>query len=169
MRFYVSNASYPEMRNIESRWERHVTWWKAFLSSARDVRIWGFVVVGVLCAVAAWMPWEFAIRYARSQGGSPAAIELMMAGGAISAFVGWSVVALTLGGDLMRPHLRKVNPRCRDACPECGYHLRSQLEDSQATVVPCPECGQSWIRQAFEAPFQIAHAHAHTHAHGARN
>lgn len=158
MRFYVSNASYPEMRNIESRWQRHVTWWKAFLSATRDARIWGFLVVGVLAAVAAWIPWEFAIRFVKASNGSRASIELLMGAGAVSAFVGWSVVALTLGGDLMRPHLRRVNPACRDACPECGYHLRSQLADDQSRVVPCPECGKTWFRDAFESPYRIAHA-----------
>lgn len=151
VRFYLSNDSYPEVREIHSRWQRHLTWWRAFRSAAGDRRFWRFLIVqcillGGWIALHAWLT-DLAPRH----GSARMIIHIACAVGAV---VTWGILALSWGGDLMRPHLRKVSPIARCACPGCGHQLTSQLAGGEPTI-RCPECGSVMGRSAFEAPYEI--------------
>ncbi|MCP5120309.1 MAG: hypothetical protein GY953_56665 [bacterium] len=61
---------------------------------------------------------------------------------------------LSWGGDLIRPHLRRVSETARHACPNCGYLLTGCLPPETPDVV-CPECGRAVPASLFQAPFRI--------------
>lgn len=154
MRWYLSNDSYPEMRCIESFWERHRTWWRAFLSSLTDQRMWGFLLVAFSLACLGGALNLF-IDVSDLLGSDSVPLGVIANLFSIAVTVGAAMVlSLTWGGDIIRPHLRRVNPRCRTACPECGFCLKSQLQ-SPRRVFQCPECGQWHNRRPFEEPYPI--------------
>lgn len=152
MRWYLSNHSYPEMRAIESFWERHRTWWKAFGSSLNDPKMWGFLAIAFsLACLGGALNLLIDVNdligpHAPSAGVIANLLSIFITIGAAVA------LSLTWGGDIIRPHLRRVNPRCRTSCPECGHCLISQLE-SDRSIFQCPECGQWLNRRPFEEPF----------------
>ncbi|MBL1216141.1 MAG: hypothetical protein D8M59_01450 [Planctomycetes bacterium] len=155
-RFYVSNESYPELREVQPKRKRHVVWWRAFRSAAHDVKFWRFLLCSWgICLL--WLPVHIGVIGPR-----------MIVNGTLQdpwkdwvgfivffALVGSaSYLALTWGGDIMRPHLRRVEPVCREACPGCGHRLTSQIAGNDETI-QCPECGRWWGRSPFEEPYQI--------------
>jgi predicted RNA-binding Zn-ribbon protein involved in translation (DUF1610 family) len=148
VRLYVSNESYPELREIGSRWQRHLTWWRAFGSAFRDHRFWIFVAAQVVLVVGSWV----------------LAVMLVLEGpGGMNVRALWVVLAMILsglltvtwGGDLIRPHLRRVSSLSRDACPACGHLLTSQRRSEGGRSVRCPECGADVPRALFEQPHRI--------------
>jgi hypothetical protein len=149
MRFYVSNHSYPELREMDSPWRRHVTWWRAFRSALGDLRFWRFFGIELLL-LAGW----FVLHRVLTAIASETLRPLLDVGIGLAAITGWGVLALSWGGDLMRPHLRRVSALARDACPCCGHQLSSQIAEA-ADRVRCPECGESSPRSAFEPPYRI--------------
>ena len=150
VRFYLSNDSYPEVREIHSRWQRHLTWWRAFRSAAGDRRFWLFLIVQLIL-LGGWMALHAWLANLPRPGAVRTVIHIACA---IGAVVTWGALALSWGGDLIRPHLRKVSPIARSACPGCGHQLTSQLAGDEPTI-RCPECGSVMDRSAFEAPYAI--------------
>ncbi len=154
MRWYLSNNSYPELRDMESFWERQRTWGRALLSSLSDQKMWGFLVVTISLACLGGALNLFVDLSDLLGSDSPplvALVNLLCVAVTIGAAV---VLSLTWGGDVIRPHLRRANPRCRAACPECGFCLTSQLQSGRR-VFQCPECGQWHNRRPFEEPYPI--------------
>lgn len=152
MRWYLSNDSYPELRPIESFWERHVTWWRAFGSAMNDPKMWSFLAVALsLACLGGALNLFIDISELLSAGAPRIGViaNLLSIAVTVAAAV---VLSLTWGGDIMRPHLRRVNPRCRTACPECGFCLTSQLQSGRR-IFQCPECGQWLNRRPFEEPY----------------
>jgi hypothetical protein len=150
VRLYVSSASYPELREIESPWDRHRTWWRAFGSAARDPRIWAFVLVEIVLLVGPL------VVYTVGPAASRASIERWIAirliphtGAAVLA----GVLAVSWAGDLMRPHLRRVSDVARRSCPGCGHLLAGPGKTPGA--VRCPECGAEVPGRVFEPPYPI--------------
>jgi hypothetical protein len=150
MRLYVSNHSYPELREIESRWEIHRTWWRAARTALRDRRLWAFAAIELMLLVA------FIVGGTRAMSLIDARAARFAVGGAIivAAHVACAGLALTWGGDLMRPHLRRASERARSACPRCG-HLQTDRLIASAPDVRCAECGTIAPRSVFEPPFAI--------------
>ena len=150
-RLYLSNESYPELREVRPRWVRSVTWWRAIAFSLRFGRFWGYVAVQVAIAGA----FVVAARVVTA---------LDLAGDGPGGFVygyfvlGWLLVFAYLqvswGGDMMRSYLRAVSRRARHACPNCGHDLTGQLE-SVGGPVRCPECGAEIAREVFAWPYRI--------------
>jgi hypothetical protein len=151
VRFYLSHDSYPEVREIESRWQRHLTWWRGLGSAAADARFWRFLAVQLIL-LAGWIAlhaWLADRAWAR--GSVRMLSHVVCAAGAVAT---WGVLALSWGGDLIRPHLRRVSPIARSACPGCGHQLTGQLAGDEPTI-RCPECGAVLRRSVFEEPFAI--------------
>lgn len=215
MRFYLSNNSYPELRDVTSVWQRQRIWWRAFRSAVRDWRVlaivflvWGGGILVLFTGRAVSIAFlEQATQWARTQGtttvpvatpnsittpsdavdretsplapdatlpsaGEPGATDpadampgppplgtgsIVIASGSVALvspgqginwwFAGWTASSIatpllfgvwvtlptiTIAGDLVRPHLRRADIRCRLACPECGYHLGRQVEAMEA-------------------------------------
>ncbi len=152
MRWYLSNDSYPEMRSVESFWERHRTWWKAFGSSLNDPKMWGFLCVSFsLACLGGALNLLIDVSDLIGSRGDRATIAANL----LCVFVtvgSAAALSLTWGGEIMRPHLRRVNVRCRQSCPECGFCMVSQLQSGRG-VFQCPECGQWLNRRPFEEPY----------------
>lgn len=151
MRFYISNESYPELREIRSRWDRHRVWWRAFASALGDRRFWRFIVVQMLL-LGGWIVVDRVAARPIVVPSEPAwAVHAAVAAAALTT---WGVLALSWGGDLVRPHLRRVSSIARAACPGCGHQLTGHL-DAAGAVVRCPECGAGSPRGLFDEPYAI--------------
>lgn len=150
-RIYFSNDSYPELREIESRWEQSKTWWRAFRSAFFDLRLWVFALVQIL----QWTAWWLIHRQLLGTL-DLSTLQIQVVGGACLtlAIIVHALLTVTWGGDLMRPHLRRVSLIAREACPSCGYQLTSQLLGTKH-LIDCPECGESIPRESFAEPFPI--------------
>ena len=150
-RIYFSNESYPELREIESRWERHKTWYRAFGSAFRDWRFWRFWGVEFIL-LGGWIALD---RYVISITDLTFAGEALLHGAFITGAVLLNaLLTVTWGGDLMRPHLRRVSASARDACPECGHLLTGHLTD-KGRMILCPECGGQIDTHIFDPPYRI--------------
>lgn len=128
-RIYVSSDSYPEIRPIPTGWPRHRAWWRAFRSAFGDSRLWllaliEIALVLIFIGIREQIVAGFAIGW---DARGPVTIAVVFA----ALFV-IAAVHLSWGGDLMRPHLRRTNELARDACPNCGHLLTSQLGDLEA-------------------------------------
>lgn len=160
VRLYVTNDSYPELREIDAQWARTLTWWHAIARAARHRDFWVFVVAQV-------------VLFTGLQVG--AAVLIATAGlehGAARAAAGASIVLGVLtfaylqaswGGDMMRRHLRAVSETARYACPCCGQNLFGHLQESAGTTatVRCPECADLVDPVIFRPPYAIPrHARA---------
>ena len=142
LRIYLTNESYPELRGVRRGWSRSATWWRAIDHAARRARFWVFVatqasILAVLI-VAIWMlvTWPVA--------------QIAIALGAFAVF---SYLQTTLGGDMMRSHLRAVSDVARYACPSCGQSLYGHIED-EIPQITCPECGAQVERAIFKPPYR---------------
>ena len=98
-----------------------------------------FILLAGWVALHAWLA-----DLARLHGSARMIIHIACA---IGAVVTWGVLALSWGGDLMRPHLRKVSPIARSACPGCGHQLTSHLAGDEP-MIRCPECGSDNVAKA---------------------
>ncbi|NNF43930.1 MAG: hypothetical protein HKO59_10465 [Phycisphaerales bacterium] len=152
MRFYVSNHSYPELREVESRWERHRIWWRAFRSAGGDVRFWIFAFVQAIVLLS-WLAVSQFIMRRWGLGWAHTPLATLV--GHAVAIALWGILMLSWGGDLMRPHLRRVSPSARVACPECGQLLTGQLAGAAGRGVSCPECGEAIPGSVFRPPYEI--------------
>jgi predicted RNA-binding Zn-ribbon protein involved in translation (DUF1610 family) len=151
IRFYVSNDSYPELREVPSRWKRNMIWWNAFLSASRDARFLLFVLIQLIL-VAGWIVLAIYLPGLES-----ATFEVKLGARgliALLSIITWGVLALSWGGDLVRPHLRRVSPIARHACPRCGHQLITQLA-AHTDVIRCPECGSLIPRAALSPPYPL--------------
>lgn len=149
MRLYVTDESFPELREVASRWQRFFIWLRAFKSACLDWRL--FALFGVLVIVTSALliaGLYLADGLPRSAWGSAARLCIFSLPALIVIFT-----LSTFGGELMRPHLRKVSESCRLACPTCGQSLRTQLE-SPAPLIRCPECGCETDRRPFTPPYR---------------
>jgi hypothetical protein len=151
MRFYLTNESYPEIREIPRGWGRHLTWWRAFRSAATDLAFWMMILSGLGLAalftisqgpVIVLLGLEF--REIHVALAAVAALAMLAAGG---VFLSW-------GGYIMRGHLRRTSLVCRDACPLCGHLLTSQLH-ARHERVECTECGGVFLTRDFEMPGRV--------------
>ena len=150
-RIYFSNESYPELREIESRWERHKTWYRAFGSAFGDWRFWRFWAVQ-LVILGGWFALD---RYVSRVTDLPLVWEgFMHAVFLAGAVLLNALLTVTWGGDLMRPHLRRVSSSARDSCPECGHLLTGHLTE-KGKMILCPECGGQIDSQVFDPPYRI--------------
>jgi DNA-directed RNA polymerase subunit RPC12/RpoP len=150
-RLYLSNNSYPELREIHPRWARSVTWWRAFRLSIRRGRFWGFVATQVGLAFGCFL----AARTLKAVD-----VGRVVPDGLVFTFfgAGWLIVFAYLqvswGGDMMRSYLRAVSEKARYACPRCGHSLFGHV-DGDADHVRCPECGADVACDIFAWPHPI--------------
>lgn len=149
MRLYVTDESFPELREVTSRWRRLIIWLRAFLSAARDWRLWALFASLVLVLVAMMLVGRSLAIAFRGSSLIWFARFFVIVGPALV----FTVTLSTLGGELMRPHLRAVSVDCRSACPSCGHSLKPQIE-SDAPEIRCPECGNTTDRKPFSAPYR---------------
>jgi DNA-directed RNA polymerase subunit RPC12/RpoP len=150
-RVYLSNESYPELREVRPRWARSVIWWRAIAFSLRFRRFWGYVAAHVAIAggfvAAARTVTALEVvgdRSGRSVYGTFALAWLLL----------FAYLQVSWGGDMMRSYLRAVSTRARRACPDCGHNLTGQLERA-GDRVRCPECGAETGREVFAWPYRI--------------
>jgi hypothetical protein len=150
-RLYLSNDSYPELREVRPRWARTVIWWRAIAFSIRHARFWGFVAAQ--CGIA--LSLLLAARMFNAL--DPAGVVPDRLVNSLLV-VGWLFVftytQLSWGGDMMRSYLRAVSNHARHACPCCGHSLFGHLE-RDADLVRCPECGAHVAREVFAWPYPI--------------
>ncbi len=83
-RFYLNNDSYPELRGIDPRWARTVTWWRAIRRAGRHGDFWGFVATQ-LGALLALIVLDVAILAAAGWRGGPARLTHIVLGGVAMA------------------------------------------------------------------------------------
>jgi DNA-directed RNA polymerase subunit RPC12/RpoP len=150
-RLYLSNDSYPELREVHPRWARTLTWWRAFALSFRQGRFWGFV--GTQFGIA------FGCFFAAKTLNAVDVGRVVPDGLVFTFFgAGWLLVFAYLqvswGGDVMRSYLRAVSEKARYACPRCGHSLFGHLA-GDADRVRCPECGARVTREVFDWPHPI--------------
>lgn len=157
LRIYWSSRDYPELREVRSLWRRQIIWFKAFCSGARDRRLWrifvlnaGILLTGLgLAGVTLSLAIEWAIDGTPQGLAALIVLEVLLVALVVAALC---VISLTYGAKLMRPHLRRVDAHCREACPYCGYGLRAQIQEADWPL-RCPECGGRSDRAWFEEPF----------------
>lgn len=158
-RLYVTSASYPELREIDSQWARIKTWRRAFSLALRDFRLWRFFAVLCLLTGLGYGVDRLAARGIQSLD----AVWMVILHGTVLllAITFNGLLIVTWGGDLMRPSLRKASPSARLSCPACGYLMTSQLATDGSHVL-CPECGEEIERSVFTPPFTIPHRYRAT-------
>ncbi len=150
-RIYVSSVSYPELREVESIMERHRIWRRSFRSALSDYRFWRFFVVQSVLLSGWLLLDQFVMARVTMPEVWMIATHLGVAAAAITLFGYFTV---TWGGDIMRPHLRRINAIAREACPNCGHLLTSHLH-GEGDLLPCPECGDRIERTTFLPPYRI--------------
>ncbi len=148
MRIYWTNESYPEMRPLTKRWQRHRVWWRAFYLVRTDWRIYlFFLAVGVILLGCGWLDalLQETLRLTVKQA------LMLHTGMAVLGVLAGGMLFLTWGGHLMRLHLRRANPLCAECCPNCGYLLSGQLQapESAEGQLRCPECGRVFAAREF--------------------
>jgi DNA-directed RNA polymerase subunit RPC12/RpoP len=150
-RLYLSNDSYPELREIHPRWTRSVTWWRAITLGVRQGRFWGFVAaqigLAIGCLVAANMFNALDVGRVVPDG----LVFTCLGAGWLLVF---AYLQISWGGDIMRSYLRAVSEKARYACPRCGHSLFGHL-DGAADHLRCPECGADVARDVFAWPHPI--------------
>ncbi|MHC4946825.1 MAG: TFIIB-type zinc ribbon-containing protein [Planctomycetota bacterium] len=147
---YLDNDSYPELRDVPRGLARSATWWRAILHAARHQGLWLFfglqaaIVVALVAATAA-------IHGLRLAGPAELLVDGLVV---VPGLVLMGYLQTSLGGDLMRPHLRAVSDVARHACPSCGHCLRGHL-GGDVEQVQCPECGHVIAVDLFAAPYRV--------------
>ena len=154
VRLYLSNDSYPELREFHGGFVARLSvWTRAFMSAACEWPIWVCFALQFSCNVIGAFWGLFLSELILGQ------IDLRwLLVGWICGVVPAGVLALSWGGDIIRPHLRRHNLVARRACPGCGHTLTSQLgllRDPDTTSVRCPECGVSIPAEVFQPPFVL--------------
>jgi DNA-directed RNA polymerase subunit RPC12/RpoP len=152
LRVYLTNDSYPELRNLPLGWSRSRTWWKAIHHAMGTWRFWGFAATQALL-----------LGIFVAADGLTVAVAGLRGFSGLAAHVGFGVLALGVfaylqvswGGDMMRAHLRAVSEHARYACPHCGQSLYAHIEAHGAETIRCPECGSVVERSVFAPPYQV--------------
>lgn len=147
-RIYVTNDSFPELREVRPRRRQTLTWIRAIAHAIRFIGFLPFVAVQVVLLGVACSPLVTIAMVA------PEWVELTSLGAAAVALMTLAYFQVSWGGDIMRSHLRAVNDIARHACPACGQDLRGHLDEGDEPII-CPECGASIPRDVFEPPFPI--------------
>ena len=134
MRLYVSSRSYPELREVDAGpWRRGLIWLRAGRTALLDPAFLAFTAVaaglvlgglGIAASVGAVL-----VRVL-----PPALGLVLLPALGIVVLVPAMLLAVTVGGDVLRPHLRRACPAARDACPACGYGLARQLDAAEAAT-----------------------------------
>lgn len=177
MRVYVSSRSYPELREVDAGpLARGIIWLRAFSSALRDPRFLGFLAVH-LALILAGLAIARVIVESLSEGqwsiGTLVLVPVIIIGLQVPAMF----LTVSVGGDVLRPHLRAVCPTAREACPSCGYGLREQFSAAEVeteaetkagdatdgnhghqdtdAAVRCPECGATVPLTVWRAPHRI--------------
>jgi DNA-directed RNA polymerase subunit RPC12/RpoP len=150
MRVYVSNDSFPELREVRPWWVRSRTWWRALAHAFRHRDFWQFVVIQVVIVAATVGLDRIAV--------GPVLSATASAFGHVVIFgVGLGIAAylqVSLGGDMMRRHLRSVSASARYACPRCGQSLFGHAHEGDGPV-RCPECAAEVDRRLFAPPYRV--------------
>ena len=148
---YLSNDSYPELRDIQPRWAITVTWWRAIGHALRHRRFWVFaaVQIGLVLLFVATAVAIDELRLLNDRDGRYA--NVLLTGG---WFVVFAFLQVSWGGDMMRPYLRAVSDKARYACPRCGHSLVGHL-DGADDPVRCPECAVRVARDIFAPPYHV--------------
>lgn len=148
-RIYISNDSYPEMREVRSGGRRKL-WWRTFYAALRVRRFWVFAVTMLAIegavAIAAWTVPRWAGVHITNE--HLWHVGFVLLGGFI-----WMMLSLSWGGDIMRDVMRRCDERAGRSCPSCGQDLSgSPIVDDH---VACPECGDAIPRSAIEVPNRV--------------
>ncbi len=151
VRLYLSNDSYPELREVRPQWVRTVTWWRAIARATRTGRFWLFASAQVVVLAAAILAAVLILRYGDLRGWPAVIVQAATLAGGLMTF---AYLQVSWGGDMMRSHLRAVSDVSRYSCPSCGQSLFGHL-DGNDQVVRCPECGCRIHRDVFAPPFRI--------------
>lgn len=159
-RVYLKNHSYPELREISTHRELHRTWFRALLTAWRDTPVLVFLAIQIVLNVLGPVILVMMVHRWSLGSGSSGQFVLALPLAVIPMFAS-VLVALTWGGDLMRPHLRRASETARQSCPECGFllgaHRRQALETNEQSVA-CPECATRVPLVVFEPPYPIPKA-----------
>lgn len=155
MRWYLTNHSYPELREVPAGWPLRRVWFLTIRSSLRDHRMLLFLatntaVVGLgIAAIVSVGPAIFVNGRDIHPWRTPLHVVISLL--TVGCF---ACSTLTWGGHIMRSHLRRVSGICRGACPECGYQLTAHLAGGGQSV-QCPECGTVSDRAPFVEPYRL--------------
>ena len=143
-------ASAPSPLQIRPQWARTRTWWRAFRHAVRHRDFWQFIALqlGLVLVVVV------VDRMVVPPGLATWPAKL---GHALVFGIGLGVPAylqVSLGGDMMRRHLRAVSDVARFACPRCGQSLYGHATSGDASL-RCPECAADVPPALFEPPYCV--------------
>lgn len=152
-RVYLTNDSYPELRDVPFGWARSVTWWRAIRHAGRH-RDFLVFLASQLVFLLGLIALGFVIAAAAGLGPGASRIVHILCGGAALGVFGY--LQVSWGGDMMRRHLRAVSEIARYACPGCGHSLFGHLQDQdERPRVRCPECAEEIEREVFDPPYRV--------------
>lgn len=162
MRVYFSSRSYPELREVEAGVVRRgFIWLRAFWSAVRDPWFIGFIALQLASgAVGVY----FTVQFADSIRGPTSLTHIAMVPAvALLLQLPAMTMAVTIGGDVLRPHLRAVHRGARMSCSSCGHDLTAQFDAVDASEpgarCTCPECGAAVPRSIHARPHRIPREH----------
>ncbi len=151
VRLYVTNDSYPELREIDAQWARTRTWWRAISRAARTRDFWVFVAAQAAVFVAPVLAAAVLSSALGLERGTTRAVD---SAAIVAGAIAFAYLQVSWGGDMMRRHLRAVSETARYACPRCGQNLFGHLDEGRSAV-RCPECADDVDRAVFEPPYPI--------------
>lgn len=149
MRLYLTNESYPELREVRRGWPRSRTWWRAIARATRHADFRVFAATQVAIIVSLIVADRLCVAFLGPEADRP----WLHIGLALAAFLVFAYLQTTWGGDMMRSYLRAVSDVARYACPNCGQSLYGHMDEGTAAV-KCPECGVLVDRAIFEPPYR---------------
>lgn len=129
-RLYLTNDSYPELREIDAQWSRTRTWWRAIGHAIRHIDFWIFALTQLGLVIGIVLGGIGIAAVAGLDGASGRIVHLSFAIGALLVFC---YLQISWGGDMMRRHLRAVSDVARYACPNAA---RASLVTWVATRPP---------------------------------